>query len=297
MSTPELGGIEQERGAAVFFGVVRCVLGPAFPQDAKPGAREDAHGMGMIAATCTSGGVDLRGPGRRVAGVAGPRGDGAAQAMVAGPAEADAARFAALVGHGRNARLGGQLLLGEEAFAHVAELGEDLRRVGASGAREAHEDVTVGQLCDFVFDARGELGDLHYERGQHAYQGTHEVAFGVLFQLAGRARGGLPEALQQFDGGSPAAVLLTREEAGEAFFPQVCGALGHRDSVGGREAMAESDIDGRRPGPEALEQGAQLIGERDTLGDQVIAGAHQRSQRLDRIPRGRQAAEPMCVGA
>jgi hypothetical protein len=53
--------------------------------------------------------------------------------MVAGP-EDDASALAGLVGYRADAGLGGQLLLGLEALANIAELGEDLGDADAPGA-------------------------------------------------------------------------------------------------------------------------------------------------------------------
>jgi hypothetical protein len=68
-----------------------------------------------------------------VSRIVGKAGDGGAQAVIAGPAEDDAAGLAGLVGDGADAGLGGELGLGLEALAHIAELGEDLGGAQAPG--------------------------------------------------------------------------------------------------------------------------------------------------------------------
>ena len=50
-------------------------------------------------------------------------------------------------------------------------------------------------------------------------------------------------------------------------------------------------------GPEALQQGAQLVGQGDAGADQVVAAAHQAAQGLDRVGLGRERAQAMAVGA
>ena len=87
--------------------------------------------------------------------------------MIAGPAEDDAAAFAGLVGDWADASLSGELVLGLEALAHVA-------------------DFAIGQFADGVFDARGKLGDLSDQLGEDGGEGAHELALGVGFAVAGR---------------------------------------------------------------------------------------------------------------
>lgn len=117
----------------VSAGIVGLAVGPCAPKDADPGSGKDADGVGVVAAAPAGAGVDVGGPGALVAGVVGEAGEGGAQALVAGPSPADAAGLAALVGDGGDAGLGGELVVGLEASAHVAELGEDLG--GADPAR------------------------------------------------------------------------------------------------------------------------------------------------------------------
>ena len=145
--------------------------------------------------------VDVGGPGRGVAGVVGQAGDGGAQAVVAGPAEDDAAALAGGVGDGGDAGLGGELVVGLEAFADVAELGEDLGGADAAGAREGHDDPAVGQLGDGVLDAAGELGDRGDEGCERADEGADELALGVGLGLAGEALRGGAQAGEQLLGG------------------------------------------------------------------------------------------------
>ncbi len=50
-------------------------------------------------------------------------------------------------------------------------------------------------------------------------------------------------------------------------------------------------------GPEAFEQGAELVGEHEPCGDEVVAPADQRPERLDGVGLGLQCGQPMAVGA
>src|SRR5688500_14576494 len=64
--------------AAVAGRVVGDAVGPGAPEDARPGAGQDAEGVGVVAAACAGAPVDVGGP---VVGHAGERG---AQALAAG---------------------------------------------------------------------------------------------------------------------------------------------------------------------------------------------------------------------
>ena len=95
-----------------------------------------------------------------MAGVVGKAGDGSAQAVVARPSEGDAAAFAGGVGDGRDAGLGGELVLGLEALA------DDRRssaRIWAAQMRPARgKDMTmlaIREVGDGMLDAAGQLGD------------------------------------------------------------------------------------------------------------------------------------------
>src|SRR5512139_129605 len=60
---------------AVPVRVVSDLVGPAAPDDADPGAGQDADGVGMVVAAGSGRGVDLRGPGAGVSAVVGECGD------------------------------------------------------------------------------------------------------------------------------------------------------------------------------------------------------------------------------
>ena len=106
-------------------GVVGGVVVPDAPDDAAPGAAEDADRVGVGGAAGAGAGVDVGGPGVVVAAAVGERGDGVSESVVAGPAEAGALGLAGLHGDGGLAAVGGRGRLGGVAVAAVAHLGED----------------------------------------------------------------------------------------------------------------------------------------------------------------------------
>jgi hypothetical protein len=124
-----------------------------------------------------------------MAGVVGKAGDGLAQAVVASPAEDDAAAFAGGDRDWADASLGGQLVGGGEALAHVAQLGKDLGGADAAGAWEGHDGAAVRQVSDGVFDAPAQRGELAHQGFQDGGQGAHQLSFGFRFGMAGQASG------------------------------------------------------------------------------------------------------------
>ena len=121
--------------------IVKGSVLPGAPEHAHPGSGEDADGMRVVAAAAFGALIDVGGPGRAMPGVVGKAGDGGAQAVIAGPAEDDAAAFAGLVGDWADAGLSGELILGLEALAHIAEFGQDLGGADSTGARERRDDL------------------------------------------------------------------------------------------------------------------------------------------------------------
>jgi hypothetical protein len=116
-----LGGAETVE-AAVLGGVVGGVVLPDAPDDAEPGAAEDAECVGVVFAAGDRVGVDLLCPGVVLAAAVGEDADGAAEVFVAGPAEAGDLFLAGLDGDGA---LAGERLergAGGVAFSTVAGL-------------------------------------------------------------------------------------------------------------------------------------------------------------------------------
>jgi len=289
---------ELGRGA-VLGGVVGGMGLPGLPEDADPGAGEDADGVGVVAAALAGLGVDVCCPGRGVAGVVGEAGDRPAQTAVAGPAEDDPAALAGGVGDRADAGLGGELIVGREAFADVTQLGQDLGRAEASGAREGHDDAAVGQCGDPLLDRCGERLELAGEGREQAGEGAHQLTLGLALGLAGAAAGRLAQAAEQLGRGPPAAIGLPGKEPGEAFLAEAGGAFWGRVALqeGERDRRGQVGEDAGGARPETIEQGLQAVAERDPLADQVVATANQSLEGPDRIGGRGQGTEPVAVGA
>ena len=217
VSTPASSG--KLLGAGVTGKVVGRVAGPGAPQHARPSARDDADGVRMVAAARAGATVDVSGPGRGVARVVGPGADGLTEAVVARPSEGDAARLPALVGDGTDAGLGGQLVLTEKPFSHVAELSDNLRGVDAPCARERHDDLAFGQFGDLMLDASAEHRELLEVREHHGER-PRELALGFGLERTRETDRGLAQTIKQLRDRTTAGVPVLRQECGEAFFAE-----------------------------------------------------------------------------
>ena len=169
----------------------------------------------------------------------------------------------------------------------------------AAGAREGHDDLTVGEFGDSVLDARGELGEFADERFENGNEGAHELAPGFGLDLADLALRSRAQAVEQLGGGAPAGITVLGEEGPQALLAEPRGAVGGGIALGESERDRAVDFGEDRggAGPEALEQAPELVGQGDPLHHQVIAGAHQRAQRPDLVRAGRERAEAAAIGA
>jgi hypothetical protein len=113
----------------VFVGVVGGVGVPAGPDDAEPGAGDDAVGVGVAFAAVAGVAVEALGPSWLHPGVVGEGGDCLAGAGVGGPAEVDASGLARGFGDGCGAAFGGGLFGVGDAVEDGPDLGEDLGQV------------------------------------------------------------------------------------------------------------------------------------------------------------------------
>lgn len=95
----------------VLEAIVGHAILPCSPEDAQPSASEDAHGMRMLASSSSGVLINFGGPRAWMSGVVCKAGDGGAQAFVVGSSPGDAARFTALISDGRDAGLGGEMIL------------------------------------------------------------------------------------------------------------------------------------------------------------------------------------------
>ena len=292
------GGREGLRGAMPADVVGSAVL-PAAPQDAGPRAGEDADGVRMATAAGTGALINEGGPARSLPRIIGEGSEGAAQALVAGPAEDDGMVLTGGMSDGGQAALGGELFIAGEAGAIVTELGEDLGGIDVAAAGKALEQAAIGVLSQGGLDGGGEGLDLSDERSEDGDESADDVAAGLGFGLADVAERGGAQAGEQLGDGTAAAVSVLAEELGEALVGQAGGALGR--GVAGEEGEGDRGVevgeDGGGAGPEALEQGAQPIGERHALGDEIVAAAHEGAQGAGLIGGGAQGWEAMAIGA
>src|SRR3954453_9293249 len=138
-------GCEEAVAAAWLVGVVGGSVLPEAPDDAQPGAAEDADRVGVVVASGAGALVDVGGPGVVVAAAVGEDADGGAEVLVAGPAEAGDVLFAGLDGDGCLA--GDRFERGACGVtgAVVADLGEQLGGGddGLGVAEEGEEDLAV----------------------------------------------------------------------------------------------------------------------------------------------------------
>src|SRR4029079_4327671 len=112
--------------AVVAGGVVGGVVLPEAPDDAEPGAAEDADRVGVVVASGAGALVDVVGPGVVVAAAVGEDADGVAEVFVAGPAEAGDLLFAGFDCDGGLAGDRFERGAGLVAVSVVADLGQEL---------------------------------------------------------------------------------------------------------------------------------------------------------------------------
>ena len=113
------------------------------------------------------------------------------------------------------------------------------------------------------------------------------------------SRGGGPQPLQQLRRGLAVAVVVGLQESGQPLLAQTAGV--HRAGIAGQERKRDRAVDVSEQsdgaGPEPLKFCAQLVGQRDPGGDEILTRARQRPQRLGLIQVGLQQPEAMPVGA
>ncbi len=140
---------------------------------------------------------------------------------------------------------------------------------------------------------------MRHERAEDSDEGAHHVAAGVGFRRADLARRRPAKAGEQLGHGAAPTVRVLAEELGETLFAQAGGAVGGgiAREEGQRDRRVDVGKDGGGAGPEALEERAELIGEGDALGDEIVAAAHEGAQRAGVIGRRVQRPEAMAVRA
>ncbi len=283
---------------SMFLGIVWNAVAPCAPEDADPSASEDAHGVGMPASSLSGVSIDAGGPWTLVTGVVCKAGDCGAQALVAGPSPSHASGFSALVGDGRDTGLCGEVILALESGADVTQFGGDLCGTDLPGTREGHDDPSLGKLCDGVFNAAGELGDLGNEAFEGRGEGAYEFALGIGFGLRGRAGGSRAQASEEIGDVAPAAILVLGEEGSHALAAEPVGRLGRWIAQEEGQRYGAGNVGEQAGGarPKAFEKGAQLVGEDEPGGDQIVAPAHQRPECLDGVGLRLERLQPVTVG-
>src|SRR5437660_6211451 len=291
-------GSERLRGVMAGDVVHGTVL-PAAPEDTDPRSGEDADGVLMATATRAGALVDEGRPARSVAGIISEGREGSAQVLVAGPAEDHGVVLTGGLSDRRQSGLSGELVAGGEARAIVAELGEDLGGVDGAAAGQALDERTIGMLRQRGRNGSGELLEVRHQRGEHRDESADEFTARLGLRLAGQARGRAAQTGEQVGRRAAATVGVLPEELDQALFAEAGRAV--RRGVAGKEREGDRRVDVgkdfRRAGPEALEERAKLVGERDALGDEIVPAAHEGAQRARVIGGRAQGSEAMAVRA
>src|SRR5713226_1273353 len=182
-------GCEEAVEAAVTGGVVGGAVLPDAPDDAQPGAAEDADRVRVVVAAGAGAFVDVVCPRVVLAATVGKDADGAAERLVAGPAEAGDLLLAGL--DGDRGLAGDRLERAAEgvALSAIADLGEQLGggddRLGV--AEERAEDGAVGVVVEQAADLAGQEADLLDQRSERGGEGEHDLSASLAFELAGAA--------------------------------------------------------------------------------------------------------------
>jgi hypothetical protein len=128
---------------------------------------------------------------------------------------------------------------------------------------------------------------------------SHDRAAPERLFLPGATRRRGPQALQQPTGRLMTAVAVSLQEGRQPRLAQTRARPGGRGT--GQERQRDRTVDRReqadRAGPEPIELGAQLAGQRDPRRDEILPRAAQRPQRLGLIAIGLQDPEAVAVGA
>src|SRR6516165_8789965 len=143
-----VGEASEANSGGVVGGVVGLAIRPAAPDDADPGPCQDAHRVGVVAASGDGALVDVGGPRAGVAGVVREAGDRFAEPFVARPAEVDRLVLAGLLGDRGGAGERSDGVGGVVGFSAVAPLGEHLGCVDTTGPWQAGEDLAVRVLTE-----------------------------------------------------------------------------------------------------------------------------------------------------
>ncbi|MHC2295887.1 hypothetical protein ACVJBD_000093 [Rhizobium mongolense] len=228
-----------------------------------------------------------------LSGIVGEAGHESAQAFVAGPSPADTAGFLALVCDGSDAGLRSEMILALAAGMPVAQPAGDLAGADFPPSGEGSYEASFRQSSNGMLVAAGELGDLGDEAFACAGTDAREFALGVSLCDGWVGRGAEPA--KHIGDAASAAILVLGEEGGNALLSQAVGACRRR------VALDESPRDGaceqvERTWSMAFEQGAELSGEHDLSGNEIIAAAYQRAQGLNSVRLWPGRRQPVALG-
>jgi hypothetical protein len=184
------------------------------------------------------------------------------------------------------------------SFELVAEFRENLGGIDGPAAGEALDQWAIGVLGQCGRDGGGELLELSDKRREDGDQGLDEFPAGLGLRVVGTAQGSAAQAGEQLGRGAPAAVGMALEELSEAVLAEPLST--GRRRVAGEEGQGDRGVhlgeDGRGAGPEALEQGAELVGEGHALSNEVVAAADEGPEGAGLVREGLQGPEAVAIG-
>ena len=255
--------------------------------------------MGVVVASGAGALVDVVAQGLLVAASVGEDADGVARGSCCRPS---GSRRPSSCRIGRRRGLAGDRFergAAGVAFSVVADFGEQLGGGDdAFGvAEEREEDFAVVVGAQRARDLAGQQPDLLDLRPSAATSASTMLRRASSSASPGGRRGPARIRSSSSLGASAAAVAVTGKEAGEPFAsqPACVGGAGVAFEEGERDRRVDVGEDLLGAGPEGVELGAQLVGERDSLLDQVLAGAGQRLERLRLVAVGlEQPADGAC---
>ena len=132
--------------------------------------------------------------------------------------------------------------------------------------------------------AAGQCRDLGDDRFEDGDKSEHRLAACGALEVVGQAGRLATETLEELGSGATSTVATLREERRETLLAEARGAPRRRVALEERERDGRVHVgeDGASAGPEAVEQCAQPVREREALVDQVIARPYQSARAWSR---------------
>lgn len=283
----------------VDLGIVLSIVLPSTPKNTDPCASEDPGCMLMSEAATSSSRVDVSRPWRGMSGIVCKADDGSAQTMIAGPSENYSATLARGMSDGTDAGFCGEMVFREIALPNVSEFYEYLCGTDPAGSREGHDDPAVGKLSDIMFDTLGKFSNLAHDLFEHRREGLDEFTGRNDFAFLGVPCWCATKSAEELSSRFTPRIAVLNQKAGETFFTEPRGAV--RRWISTDECESDRTVDGGKNSigswPKAVEQTAQLVGQSDPLGDQIIPAAYQYSQCSDIVGDGTERTETVSISA